>query len=270
MKLKIYGCRGSAAFSRVSKYGGNTSCALLESNDQVLVLDAGSGILGLEADWRKKYENYPNDLPFDINVLLSHLHMDHIMGLPLFAPLWNVGASTRIFTNSRSDMSITEQVFGMFSPPYWPVFMKDQPYVECVAVSDTFDIEGFTVTSFAANHPNQTYSFHITDGEKRVVYMLDCEMKGNWDNTKLIEHCTGADLVIFDAAYSVEDYPCKQGWGHSTVQDGVALADATGCKRMMFSHYGQEYSDEDLDRIKASVAGDDRFIFAYEGLELEI
>ncbi|MCL2874171.1 MAG: MBL fold metallo-hydrolase [Defluviitaleaceae bacterium] len=270
MKVKIYGCRGSAVFSRDSYYGGNTSCMVLDNGSSMIILDAGSGLIKLDAELRKKFPDYPFNLPFKPNILIGHLHLDHILGLTGFAPIWAEGTGTRIFTCTRDDRPLNEQVFGIFTPPYWPVHMASTAYAECVNISNTFKVDGFTVTPFSANHPDNTLSFHITDGHKSIVYLLDHEMSQQDEPKMLLEHCSNADLVVFDSAYLMKDYHKKCGWGHSTVQDGIKLAEKSHCKRMVFAHYGQEYSDCDLDELKEIVPNDDRFIFAYEGLEIEV
>ena len=271
MKLTIYGCRGSTAYSHNSHYGGNTTCMTLEADGKMIILDAGSGLLGLDTKLFEKYPGYPKSLPFTPNILLSHLHLDHIIGLTGFLPIWTEGANARIFTCNRSDAPLSEQVFGAFSPPYWPAHMANASYAECIAVSDEFELDGkFTVTPFIANHPDNTLSFHITDGSKRVVYLLDHEMCWESESTELMEHCQDADLVVFDAAYLLKDYIKKRGWGHSTVQDGIKLADQCGCKRLVFAHYAQGYTDRDIDTLKTLVPDDRRFLFAREGMVIDV
>jgi ribonuclease BN (tRNA processing enzyme) len=103
--------------------------------------------------------------------------------------------------------------------------------------------------------------------------MLDNELpalQGDMYQTALA-YCRGADLIVSDAAYLARDYPQKRGWGHSTVQDGVKLAEASGCKRMVFSHYGFEYTDRDLDELQKSLGLDgNRFLFARDGMEIAL
>ena len=270
MKFKVYGSRGSAALSRNSRYGGNTTCMVLENNGEMIILDAGSGLMKLDAELREKYPNYPQGLPFKPNILISHLHLDHVQGLTGFAPIWAKDTHTRIFTCARDDRPLDEQVFGIFAPPYWPVRMASISFADCVPISGKFEICGLTITPFSAFHPDNTLAFHITDGRKTIVYLLDNEITQPDVPKSLMEYCHKADLVIFDAAYTQEDYPKRIGWGHSTVQDGIRLADASGLKRMLFAHYGQEYFDSDLDRLKESIAHDKRFLFAYEGMEIDL
>jgi len=271
MKIKIYGCRGSTPFSRKSEYGGNTSCMTIEYGDSLMILDAGSGIMQLDAELREKYPSYPHDLPFRANILIGHLHLDHIIGMTGFAPIWTKGTRTRIFTNARGEKPLEEQIFGSFMPPYWPVRMADISQAECITITDTFDADGLTVVPFLAVHPDHTLCFYITDGKKSIVHLLDYEITEAGAPEDLLKWCNNADLVIFDSAYSQADYALKRGWGHSTVQEGIKLANQTGCKKVLYAHYGQEYSDADLDKWHDLIPeGDERFIFAKEGMEIEI
>jgi len=243
---------------------------VLEYGTGVIILDAGSGLMQYDVDLRKTLSSYPNNLPFKPNILIGHLHLDHIIGLTGFAPIWAKDSTTRIFTNTRDDRPLAEQIFGVFTPPYWPAHMASVSYAECVAITGAFKVDGFTVTPFLAVHPDDTLCFHITDGYKSVVHLLDYEIPPEGEPAELLEYCNNADLVIFDAAYSQEDYKEKRGWGHSTVEHGIKLADKSGCKRMVFAHYGQEYSDDDLDKLKEIISDDNRFIFAYEGMQIDI
>ena len=270
MKLRIFGSRGSAVFSRNTSYGGNTTCMVLESKDNMIVLDAGSGLMGVDMDLRERYPGYPNSLPFEATVLISHLHLDHVIGLPWFAPFFSPKVKSKIYTYDRGGGALRDQIFGSFVPPYWPVSMAAISSVECLPIDGPFETNGFTVTPFVANHPDKTASFHITDGKKTLVYLLDNEMQPGYDRTEIIERCRNADLVVFDAAYLIEDYPGKIGWGHATVEDGIQLAEASGLKRMVFSHYAQEYPDHKLNLLNERVPDDGRFIFAREGMTIEL
>jgi len=271
MKMKIYGCRGSAAFSRESQYGGNTSCiTLMHTNGKsLLVLDAGSGLMQLNAELRSKFAWYPNNMPFRMNILLSHLHHDHISGLIGFMPIFAEKNTVKIFTCSRNEKPLNEQICGAFVPPYWPVPLVSLLRAKCVEVTGKFDIDGFTVTPFAANHPDKTLSYHITDGYKSVVYLLDNEMPAV-DEEVLLAFCKDADMVVFDAAYLPSDFSQKKGFGHATVREGIKLANDSNAKRMIFAHYSQEYSDAELELLKKEVPIDRRFLLAHDGLEIEI
>jgi len=270
MNLKVYGCRGSYPISKSSRYGGNTSCMTLTHGNSLIVLDAGSGLFRLNDELRLKYPDYPKNFPFDINVLISHLHLDHIIGLPGFSPIWCKGSKTRIYTKSRNDKPLALQVFGAFKPPYWPRSMSEVSYAECIENTEPLIINDLTVTTIPLSHADKTIGFKITNGLKTVVYLLDNEISPGAIQDELVEYCHSADLVVFDAAYTPEDYLKKIGWGHSTVQVGVVLADKCKCKKMLFAHFAQEYTDEVLDNLKLVVPDDGRFLFAHEGMEISI
>ena len=285
MKLKVYGCRGSLPYSRngKSKYGGNTSCILLESGDNRLVLDAGSGLVTYEFEL-KANNRFPLDAPVDI--LLSHLHLDHIIGLPVFSPCWIKGKGVRIYTCDRQpnlpvsvgglSEKIRSQVIGTCIPPYWPVSMPDYCNVKVSPITDLdqeYIIGAFKVTPFKAIHPDYTLSFSVTDGKKTVIHLLDNEtraMSGE-EYQKMVNYCKNADLVVFDAAYSVEDYPLKRNWGHSTMEDGFLLSQKSGCKRLLFSHISFDYTDEEIDAMAINyLKYGKRFILATDGMEIEL
>ncbi|MCL2398381.1 MAG: MBL fold metallo-hydrolase [Defluviitaleaceae bacterium] len=274
MRIKVYGCRGSLPTTRdpASRYGSNTSCITLETPDQTIIMDAGSGIAQLDR-LTKIFER--KEKPFDI--LISHLHLDHIIGLTVFSKVWinSPDNLVRIYTLDRDERPLKEQIFGFFVPPYWPVSMVEFANAECVAIEENvpFQLGCFTVTPFAAAHPDKTVSFHITDGNVNIVHLLDSETSILSDNDwrMLVEYCKNADLVIFDAAYSVIDYPEKKGWGHSTIEDGFRLAKESGCKKMMFNHFGFEYSDQELEIFESQAkAQGDTFFFARDGMEFNI
>lgn len=272
IKLKIYGCRGSIPSGRriPSKYGSNTTCMTIETGGQTLILDAGSGLAQMDR-FVKLFKRV--DEPFDI--LLSHLHIDHIIGLTVFSQLWVHEDPVRIYTLSRDDRPLKEQVFSPFNPPYWPVSMSRFGNVECVeiALGRPFAVGGFTVTPFESSHPDGACAFCIENGGRKIVYLIDNEMRTMPDKARqaTLEYCRNADMVIFDAAYSDIDYPDKKGWGHSSIGDGIALAAESGCKRMLFSHLSFEYSDQEMEMFEAGLThGEESFFFARDGMEIYI
>ena len=272
MRVKVYGCRGSVPTSRspASKYGGNTTCMSLESRGHSLIIDAGSGLAQLD---RLTKIFARTDDPIDI--LIGHLHLDHLVGLSVFGPVWDPKDFVRVFTCSRDERPLKEQIFSVFKPPYWPVSMVDAANAECTAIvnGQPFDVGSFTVTPFAAGHPDETASFYVTDGRKTVVHLLDSEVSllDGESYKELVDYCKGADLVVFDAAYSPIDYPEKVGWGHSTIEDGRKLAVASGCSKIMFSHFSFEYSDQELEVLESRAKSwGDQYFFARDGMEFEL
>ena len=272
MRLKVYGCRGSMPTARVnaSKYGSNTTCMTLESESQMIILDAGSGLAQMDRFTKVLIRE---DRPF--NILLSHLHLDHLIGLTVFSQIWLKYAPVKIFTLSRDERPLKEQVFSPFNPPYWPVSMTRYGNVDCIEIKydEPFKIGSFTITPFEPAHYDKTSSFHITDGDKNVVYLVDNEMQALSGEGKevMLNYCKNADLIIFDSAYSLVDYPEKKGWGHSSIDDGFELAELSGCKKMLFSHLSFDYCDQELELFESQVLQkSDSYYFARDGLELLI
>ena len=278
IKLKVYGCKGSVPHhkptSETSCYGGNTTCLTLESEGDVLILDAGTGILSLEKELKSKYPNYPVGIPAPV-IVLSHLHLDHIAGFSTFAPVWHDEAKMSIYSFSHDERPIKEQIFGVFKPPYWPV-MTTGINVDCIPIEKgtMFNVGCFNLHPFEAAHPDNSYNFHITDGKHTVAYLVDCEVAALDPAAyqKLIDICKDVDVIVLDASYSPEDYETKKGWGHSTYEDGVKLAHEANCKRILFTHYSPEYSNAEIDRwrhdLESRYPGNDKFLFAKEGMEL--
>jgi len=271
MKLKIYGCRGSVAMCHgLSRYGGNTSCFSLSCGDDFIVIDAGSGIMAL------RNEILHDDgllVKYPINILLGHLHLDHLVGLGTFDPVWKKNQGARVFTISRDDRPMLEQISGVFAPPYWPVSPAPLGTIEVYEIhsEQKFAIGGFEITPFEADvHPNQTTAFHISHGDTHFVYLLDSEIVNPDAKTAemLDKYCAGADMIIFDAAYTDEDYAHRAGFGHSTVSAGVKLAAKWNCKKMVFSHFDQKYLDEELDSWLDGL-DNQKFIMARDGLVIE-
>jgi ribonuclease BN (tRNA processing enzyme) len=230
-------------------------------NGRIILLDAGTGLAGFAMEENHRRLTLPTD------ILLGHLHLDHIIGLPAFHALYKPN-NIRIFTKSRNDTPLAAQVFGVFKPPYWPVDFAEMNHAELVEIKGPFNLSGSVrVIPFASDHPNETTAFRI-EGEKTVVYLLDSETTENSPGfDALISFCDNADLMIFDAAYLPGDYNKKRGWGHSTFEAGITLADAAECKQIIFSHFDYSYNDEVYDYLMEKI-DNERFYLAYDGMEI--
>lgn len=278
MKAKIYGCRGSIPVSHTycSRYGGNTSCMTVESQGKTLIFDAGSGLMIWEQEMKELFPTYPKNLPYTPKIFISHLHLDHIMALGNFAPSWDAESGLTLYTVSRDERPLVDQIYGVFRPPYWPHDMTKITKANCVEIEcgKPVQIDHFTVTPFLANHSDITVSYHITDGARTVVHLLDSEVKGMEPKMydQLIHYCMDADLIVFDAAYSDQDYPKHVGWGHSTVQQGVELALKTNPRAVIFAHISQTYTDYELDTWTKyfSQAPNTYFLLARDNSELDL
>jgi phosphoribosyl 1,2-cyclic phosphodiesterase len=274
LKIKFYGSRGSMPFfSRESAvYGGNTPCTKVETRGRTVIIDCGSGL------FQYLKEIKPAAEPLNLDILISHLHIDHIIGLSMFTPIWNADNNIRIYTKSRSaGEPLDAQVFKPFKPPYWPLDIRTMNRARIIEIKDgePFTLDGgVKVTPFASNHPDGTTSFKI-ESDKTLIHLPDHEHEDNHEKTqKLIDICGGADCVIYDGAYLPKDYGRKRGFGHSTYEHGMELARRARCRNMIFTHFDQKYGDADLDGVNAVLKSgqtpDISYYMARDGLEVEI
>ena len=274
MKIVIYGCRGSTPTSKkeTSVYGGNTCCMTVEANGEYLIIDAGSGIIDLQSKLEKEISDFPMCNTRPIHMLISHLHIEHILGLSTFRPCFAKNASFNIYTKNRGNSSLKEQIFGIFKPPYWPVDMSKVSSANCIEIDETpFKIgnSNLTIYPFIAAHPDVTQSFRITDGEKTVIYLLDFEIKAlNIDGyDELVKMCENADLIVFDATYAVNDYEKHAGYGHSTQEEGIKLLKDSNSKKLLLTHYSYSYNDAEITSWTNNL-DKDMYILAQDGMEI--
>ncbi len=252
MKIKIWGCRGSmpSPGSEKIKYGGNTSCVEVVSGDTCLILDGGSGIQALG--------NAISPETRVVNILLTHLHIDHIMGLGYFKPLYNPGCKVNIWGPRGSFESLVQRLRRYFSPPFFPVRLKElQAEIRIFEIDNSqFDIEELRIHSEYICHPGPTVGYRIEQGNTVLAYLPDHEPAlGSSDFPKSAEWCSGyniakgANLLLHDGQYAHEDYKRKVGWGHSSMEDAIDFARLTGVRKMALFHHDPLHSDATLESI---------------------
>jgi phosphoribosyl 1,2-cyclic phosphodiesterase len=253
MRITLFGTRGSVATpgSETTRYGGNTSTVeVLGKDGTVLVLDAGTGIrrLGLQLP--------PPTARIDI--LLTHLHMDHIQGLGFFGPLYNPGVDVHIWGPASSTLSLEARLSRYLAPPLFPVHLRDLPGLTCHQVPrPPFDIGPFQIRTALICHPGPTVGYRIEGDDGVAVYMSDhepalCFRNGQWPDADWIsghELAAGADLLIHDAQYTDEEYERCRGWGHSSYRHAFAFAAEVGTKELVPFHHDPSHDDPTLDRL---------------------
>ncbi len=246
IEITFWGVRGSTASPGpdTAKYGGNTPCVEIKSGKSIIICDAGTGIRALGRDLvrRKKTE---------ATILLSHLHLDHVMGLPFFKPLYKKGSRLTIASPGRTSAGLKSSLKKLLSPPYFPVnILKTQANVRFGKFSKgRIKIGPVKVETFQCNHPDGSYALKfILPDKKTVVYASDNEPSVR-KGMAFIRWLKGADILIHDAQYTPEQYKGKIGWGHSPVNYPIMLAAAAGVGRLFLFHYDPWAADRNLDRI---------------------
>lgn len=252
MKFKFLGTRGSYPTHKEThlSYGGNTSCVEVTSGESHLILDAGTGILGLDFSF---YASLPR-----IDILLTHLHMDHIQGLAFFKPLFNKHIEVHIWGPGGTSSSLKARLNRYLSPPLFPLRIRDLPCkLQIHEVSNsTFVIGAFEVSSAFVIHPGPTLGFRIKHNSKVLTYIPDHEpMVGSmelYSGDKWVSGlplCQNADVLIHDTMYTTEEYQTKIGWGHSSTQHVLQLARRANARKLFLFHHHPEHSDAFLEQM---------------------
>lgn len=252
LHVKFWGVRGSiaAAGSRYEEFGGNTPCVEIRLGARLVVIDAGSGLgpLGLHLAGTEER---------DIDILLSHLHLDHIGGLPFFKPALMPGRRIRLYCGNLQGESAEEALSRIYSPPLFPVALSQLPgRFENIGFrsGDTLELTGGTrIGTIPLNHPGGATGYRLNHGSRAVCYISDIEHSDPWPPPKLQEFIAGADLVIYDGMFSEVEYLRCQGWGHSTWQKGVALCQAAGVENLAIFHLHPLHDDEYLRGVEREV-----------------
>jgi phosphoribosyl 1,2-cyclic phosphodiesterase len=267
VRITLFGTRGSlpSPGPDTVRYGGNTSCVLVEGEGVTLVLDAGTGI--------RRLGDLLAARPDRIDVLLSHLHVDHIQGLGFFAPLFQSGREVHIWGPISTTQNLRGRLARYLSPPLFPVPIRELP--SDVSFHDLplapFAIGALTVRSQLICHPGPTVGYRITEGSVSVSYMSDHEpalgardFPGPTDWLSGYPLAASTDLLLHDAQYLDPEYETRVGWGHSTVAQAVAFAAGAGVARLVTFHHDPSHGDADLERAVTDVAGALRPAFPVE------
>lgn len=255
MRLKVWGARGSipAPGPEMNRYGGNTSCVEITlSSGKTLIIDAGTGIrtLGFAL---------PPDIP-KINILLTHLHLDHIQGLMFFPPCFRSDSTIRIYGPTSPEASLEARIGRYISAPLSPVEVRELPcdvsFLD--APASEWEIGGATIRAEAVTHRGPTLGYRITDGDTTLCYLSDHEpalgapladLEPEWMSGYNLAR--DVDLLIHDCQYSDDEYPGHEGWGHSKVSDAITFAHRVGAKRTLLFHHDPLHTDAFLDDLHA-------------------
>jgi phosphoribosyl 1,2-cyclic phosphodiesterase len=249
LELKFWGVRGSIAtpLSRNLGFGGNTPCVQVGVPDgSMWVIDGGTGLrnLGLELVGGSLACQMP------IQVLITHFHWDHIQGIPFFSPLYDASNSVT-FYSARSGEEMREILEGQMANPYFPVPFEMFP---AKRKFERIPVEGLkagdvTIHPFPLNHPQGATGYRIESKGAVIVHASDVEHGHPQLDAVLRQFARDADILIYDAQYTPEEYESKKHWGHSTWLAGVQVAREANVKRLILFHHDPSHDDSFLEEM---------------------
>jgi phosphoribosyl 1,2-cyclic phosphodiesterase len=197
-----------------------------------------------------------------VHVLLSHLHMDHIQGLGFFDPLFDPEVETHLWGPASTVADLRDRLARYLSPPLFPVRLRDLPNLTLHTVpSEPFAVGEFRVLADRICHPGFTVGYRIEDQQGVLAYLSDHEpalgvagfpLAGDWTSGYTLAR--GADLLLHDAQYTLEEYPAHTGWGHSALEHALAFARLAEARHLVTFHHDPGRSDDDVDRLTTDAA----------------
>lgn len=275
MIVNFHGVRGSTPCQsdEVARHGGNTACVSVHSPGEApLLFDLGTGL-------RYYAESLPPDTVFEGTCLLSHLHWDHVQGLPFFKPLLRPGASLTIYAPAQEDGRHPGEVLQQtIRPPLFPVGL-DQIAGEVTVhrAKPQFSVGSYVVHSGEVPHNGPMAGYRVEGGAQVVTYISDHQQPDDPRQVadSVLELCRGADLLIHDAQYTPSEFEQKRTWGHCTMQYAVWVAAQAKAKRVALFHHDPYHDDAMVDSMTrtAQVCGERygvEVFAAYEGLSIDL
>jgi phosphoribosyl 1,2-cyclic phosphodiesterase/CheY-like chemotaxis protein len=298
VKVRFWGVRGSIPTPGIqtAMFGGNTSCVEVRAGDQVIILDAGSGIRALGQQLMREFKGKS----LDITMLVSHTHWDHIQGFPFFIPAYNPKVNVRIVGYEGAIHGLRGALFEQMQSAFFPVGLNQMAsHVTFEELSEMeFELGAVKVRATFANHPGICLGYRLTTAEGDIVYMPDHEAYERHEaerqkisgerstpsleyarlqDEKVIEFMRDTDIVITDSQYDAVEYPTRLGWGHTCADDAVELAMKAGVKHLFLFHHDPDHHDEKMVAMIAAAearvvqAGSPMIVSAArEGAEIEL
>lgn len=251
MIIKCWGSRGSIPVSgnEYNRFGGDSTCIEIRTkNDEVIIIDSGSGIrrLGnalLEED--KK----------NLNIVFTHSHWDHLLGFPFFKPIYRDDYKINIFGCPFAQEAIHKMFSPSMIPPFLPIDYDDLKaelnFNDLLPAP--FEIDSVTIVPIALSHPNYAKGYKFIEDGKSFVFFTDNELQykhpGSLEYGDYVQFVMHSDLLIHDAEYTSDEYKNTKSWGHSTFEDAVQLAIDAEVKMLGLFHHNQDRTDNEVDEF---------------------
>jgi phosphoribosyl 1,2-cyclic phosphodiesterase len=274
VRITVWGTRGSIASAGPDtiRYGGNTSCVSVTTDDVICILDAGTGL-------RRAGGAFARD-PRPIHMLLTHLHMDHIQGLGFFPPLLEAGREVVIWGPPSPTHDLRARLTRYLSPPLFPVRIRDLESRVTIrdAPSGSWSVAGIEISAAPVVHSGPTLGYRLRGASASFAYLPDHEPArgGSFAPTAWLsghDLVQGVDVLFHDAQYTREEYEQRVGWGHSSIEDCVAFADLAAVGHLVLFHHDPAHDDDLVDRLLAQASASrppGSTEAAREGMSLEL
>jgi len=279
IRVGFHGVRGSTPCegAQYARYGGHSSCVTVEAPDQApIILDLGTGVRALGAQM--------GAVELHSTVLLTHLHWDHVQGLPFFAPMHNPATTLDVHGPRQAEGDLGEVFAQMMRPPFFPI--RPDGLAGTVRFHDTgdddFPVGLAKVRSRWVRHVGPTLGYRVDWNGIAIAYIPDhgpgCCPDDPDDHVpqEILELCDGVDILIHDAQHTMAEYGPKRHWGHSTIDYAILVAREAGARKLALFHHDPAHHDEELDRIAVEAAetsaacGSAEVVVAREGLVLDV
>jgi len=267
MLIRCWGARGSIPVSgpEFLRYGGDTtSIEIRSSGNDIILIDAGSGI-------RRLGNRLIGEPAGHLSMILTHAHWDHIMGFPFFKPIYTDRTEITFHGCPFAQDSLRKMISRVMKAPHFPVdFSEIKARIDFSENCDRpFAIGAVTVHAIPLSHPNGGLGFRFEEDGKKFVFLTDNELShihpGGRAFEEYVEFSRGADFLIHDAEFTEREYGKTRTWGHSTYRDALRLALAAGVGKLGLFHHNQDRSDDALEDI----LGDCRRIIGEQGASME-